>query len=128
MGAAVSSGRRDGAMRSRMAGGVAMRTVHAGRMMRRSAHGSTGTDAQGERRLLLAVLEDAVRTMLKHTGATRGRPGTLLREALAWVASDARDDCFRFARICEALDIDAERLRGRVLARVRASARPGQLH
>lgn len=82
----------------------------------------------GERRLLLAVLEDGVRTAIKYAGATRGKPGILLREALAWLASDARDDCFRFARICEALDIDAGRLRGRVLARVRAGAQPGQLH
>lgn len=87
-----------------------------------------GEAGHGERRLLLAVLEDGVRTALKYAGATRGKPGVLLREALAWLASDARDDCFRFARICEALDIDAGRLRGRVLARVRAGAQPGQLH
>jgi hypothetical protein len=87
-----------------------------------------GGPGEGERRLLLAVLEDGIRTALKHAGATRGRPRMLLREALAWLASDARDDCFHFARICEALDIDAVRLRGRVLARVRASTQPGQLH
>jgi hypothetical protein len=29
--------------------------------------------AEGERRLLLAVLEDGIRTLLKHAGATRGR-------------------------------------------------------
>lgn len=87
-----------------------------------------GGPGEPERRLLLAVLEDGVRTALKHAGATRGRPGMLLREALAWLASDARDDCFQFARICEALDIDAVRLRGRVLARVRVGTQPGQLH
>lgn len=87
-----------------------------------------GGPAEAERRLLLAVLEDGLRTVTKYAQATHGRPRTLLREALAWVASDARDDCFQFTRICEALDIDAKRLRGRVLARVRAEAQPGQLH
>ena len=33
--------------------------------------------AEGERRLLLAVLEDGIRTLLKHAGATRGRARTL---------------------------------------------------
>jgi hypothetical protein len=87
-----------------------------------------GGPAEAERRLLLAVLEDGLRTVTKYAGATHGRPQMLLREALAWVASDARDDCFQFTRICEALDIDAARLRGRVLARVCAEAQPGPLH
>ncbi len=75
--------------------------------------------AEGERRLLLAVLEDGIRTLLKHAGATRGRARTLQREALAWLLSDAHTDVFAFASICEALEIDPGRLRGQVLARVR---------
>jgi hypothetical protein len=78
--------------------------------------------AEGERRLLLAVLEDGIRTLLKHAGATRGRARTLKREALAWLLSDAHSDVFAFASICEALEIDPARLRGQVLARVRPVA------
>ena len=74
--------------------------------------------AEGERRLLLAVLEDGIRTLLKHAGATRGRARRLQREALAWLQSDAHTDVFAFASICEALEIDPGRLRGQVLARV----------
>ena len=76
--------------------------------------------ADGERRLLLAVLEDGIRTALKYAGATRGRARRLYREAVSWLASDARADVCQFARICEALEIDQERLRERVMARVRA--------
>jgi len=74
--------------------------------------------AGGERRLLLAVLEDGIRTLLKYAGARRGRARTLEREALTWMLSDAHSDVFAFASICETLEIDPSRLRGRVLARV----------
>lgn len=84
--------------------------------------------AEGERRLLLAVLEDGIRTLLKHAGATRGRGRNLHREAMAWFASDAHADVFAFASICEALEIDPGRLRGRVFAWMRRDAPSGRLH
>jgi hypothetical protein len=83
--------------------------------------------AEGERRLLLAVLEDGIRTLLKHAGATRGRARTLQREALTWLLSDAHTDVFAFASICEALEIDPGRLRGQVMARVRPAQPVGGL-
>jgi hypothetical protein len=81
--------------------------------------------AEGERRLLLAVLEDGIRTLLKYAGARRGRARTLEREALAWMLSDAHTDVFAFASICETLEIDPGRLRGQVLARVGPVTSPG---
>jgi len=72
--------------------------------------------ACGERRLLLAVLEDGIRTFLKNAHASHGRAGNLKREALTWLRSDKRDDVFDFENICETLGIDAGRLRGRVLS------------
>ena len=83
--------------------------------------------AEGERRLLLAVLEDGIRTLLKHAGATRGRARTLQHEALAWLLSDAHTDVFSFASICEALEIDPGRLRGQVMARVGPAVPAGEL-
>lgn len=79
---------------------------------------SRAEPAEGERRLLLAVLEDGIRTLLKHAGARRGRARTLEREALSWMLSDAHTDVFAFASICETLEIDPGRLRGQVMARV----------
>jgi hypothetical protein len=72
--------------------------------------------AAGERRLLLAVLEDGIRTFLKNAYATRGRAYNLRREALHWLTARQRRDIFAFESICEALGIDAVRLRLRVLA------------
>ncbi len=71
--------------------------------------------AQGERQLLLAVLEEGIRTFLKNAHATRGRAATLRNEACAWLLSQAHADPFDFESICEVLNIDAGRLRRRVL-------------
>lgn len=81
--------------------------------------------ASGERRLLLAVLEDGIRTLLKYAQATHGRAHNLRREALSWVTTLDRSDVFSFENICEALGIDAGRLRLRVLGEARTDP-PGQ--
>ena len=76
--------------------------------------------AGGERRLLLAVLEDGIRTLLKYARATHGRAFNLRREALTWLTMAERRDVFAFENICETLGIDAMRLRQRVLAEATA--------
>src|SRR5881628_2954021 len=83
--------------------------------------------ACGERRLLLAVLEDGVRTFLKNARATQGRAFNLRREALAWLTTEDRSDVFAFENICEALGIDAGRLRQRVLGEA-FDGEPSALH
>lgn len=72
--------------------------------------------ACGERRLLLAVLEDGIRTLLKYARATHGRAMNLKREAFSWLTAGDRGDVFAFESICEVLGIDAQRLRHRVLS------------
>lgn len=72
--------------------------------------------AMGERRLLLAVLEDGIRTLLKNAQASRGRALNLQREARSWLTADASGGVFTFANICDVLGIDPQRLRSRVLA------------
>jgi hypothetical protein len=69
---------------------------------------------QGERLLMLAVLEDALDCYRK---CRRSRdPGTrlLFDETRAWVESRDRDTLFSFESICEALDIDPDYLRRRL--------------
>jgi hypothetical protein len=79
--------------------------------------------ACGERRLLLAVLEDGIRTFLKNARATHGRAFNLRREALSWLTQHESRDVFAFENICEALGIDAERLRQRVLGEASVTSR-----
>jgi hypothetical protein len=69
-------------------------------------------DGFGERRLMLAVLEDAIRTLLlaRRTAIPRKR---LLRD-LEWVESTSQTEPFAFETICDVLGIDPGYLRGRL--------------
>ena len=71
--------------------------------------------ASGEKALMLAVLEDGIRTFLKHAQATFGRGLNLRRETLGWMMAAEARDVFAFESICETLGINAERLRRRIL-------------
>ena len=78
--------------------------------------------SEPERRLLRAVLEDALQTLLKRAAATGLRARRLRDEALAWLLSEERSDVFAFESICETLGIDASWLRARVLSHLQAAA------
>jgi hypothetical protein len=59
----------------------------------------------GELRLMAAVLEDAINILRKRP---RSRAG---REAREWLASRDTSWPFAYERICEALDLEADRIR-----------------
>ncbi len=68
--------------------------------------------AEGERKLLFAVLEDAIRCYLKHRDSDqlcRSDPEFL--EAAEWLSSDEEYGPFSFVRVCDALNINADHLR-----------------
>jgi hypothetical protein len=69
----------------------------------------TGVD--GERRLMVAVLEDAVTTYMKHAGATDRQRAELFAEAEAWIESDDAVSFYSFENVCTVLDLDPEYLR-----------------
>jgi hypothetical protein len=79
-------------------------------------------DAFGERRLMLAVLEDAIRTLLLARRAVVPRK-RVLRDR-AWLESTSRSEPFDFESICDALGIDPSYLRARLLAGVNVPAPP----
>jgi hypothetical protein len=79
-----------------------------------------GQPLSGELQLALAVLEDCVRTLM----TSRGRSSAPLRRDLAWIESRERRAPFAFEHLCEVLQIDADRLRRRVLTAVGPSAAP----
>ena len=74
------------------------------RVRRRSEH-------DGERRLMIAVLEDAVDVYRKQAGASDPRGEQLFREAEAWIEDTDRSWLFSFQNICDVLDIDSDYLR-----------------
>lgn len=67
--------------------------------------------SQPEKRLMLAVMEDAITTFQKSVhGATR-RQRRLLKETEEWISSIDTGWPFSFENICAALDIEANYLR-----------------
>jgi len=65
----------------------------------------------GERRLLIAVLEDAVHCFRKNLHATDPKVRQLFLDAETWILTNDRTWFFSFDNVCETLDIDADYLR-----------------
>src|SRR5438093_9524726 len=74
------------------------------RTRRRSEH-------DGERRLMIAVLEDAVDVYRKQAGSKDARGEQLFQEAEEWIEDTDRAWLFSFQNICDVLDLDADYLR-----------------
>ena len=68
--------------------------------------------SQPEKRLMLAVMEDAIATFQKSAPAMTRRQRRLLKETEEWIGSADSSWPFSFENICAALDIEAEYLRG----------------
>jgi hypothetical protein len=64
-----------------------------------------------ERRLRLAVLEDAVRRVLRHMNATLPHERAAYQTEMEWFAGDDRSEPFSFESLCDALNIDPEFVR-----------------
>ena len=69
------------------------------------------TGSQGARRLVVAVLEDAVDCFQKYLGAEDRRNCKLYADAEAWLFSDDNSWPFAFVNVCEALGIQPPFLR-----------------
>ena len=70
-----------------------------------------GSGVRGEKRLMLAVLEDALDCFQKYAAARDGHGQALFEEALAWIGSNDRGWFFSYENICETLEINPEYLR-----------------
>ena len=66
---------------------------------------------QGEKRLMLAVLEEAVATFQRNLHAKTARGQRLFREAEEWIASPDTSWMFAFESICHTLGLDPQYLR-----------------
>ena len=70
-----------------------------------------GRAVEGERRLMLAVLEDAVDSYRKYALARDPREQACFLEAKEWFLSGDRSWLFAFENICDVLEMNAEYLR-----------------
>ena len=70
-------------------------------------------DLRGEpqRRLMLAVLEDAILTLGRHLQQRSVHSRRIAAEVEVWIASDSRAHLFAFASICDVLGFEISSLR-----------------
>ncbi len=64
-----------------------------------------------EKKLLLAILEDAIACYQKYIFARDGKGKALFREAESWVGEKGNEAVFSFDSVCEMLGFDPEYLR-----------------
>jgi hypothetical protein len=69
------------------------------------------TELYPEKTLLLAVLEDGIRSFQDNIGATDTKGRQLLAEAEEWIFGDGSDWLFTFENICAILGLNPEYLR-----------------
>jgi uncharacterized alpha-E superfamily protein len=69
-----------------------------------------------ERRLMIAVLDDAVHCVAKYRSATHGLGRRLFAEEIEWFLSEDTDWPYSFESICENLDLDARAVRAELLS------------
>jgi hypothetical protein len=70
-----------------------------------------GSAVRGEKRLMLAVLQDALDCYQKYAFAKDGHGRQIFSDADGWISCEDRDWYFSFENICETLEINPAYLR-----------------
>jgi hypothetical protein len=66
---------------------------------------------EGEKRLVLSVLEDAIECFMKCIDSSTKKGQRLFRDAEEWITLEDKKWVFSFDNVCEMLDINPEYLR-----------------
>lgn len=64
-----------------------------------------------KKRLMMAILDDAIHCFQDNVLAKTGHPRKLFQEAEEWVVREGADRIFSFRNVCELLELDPEYLR-----------------
>jgi hypothetical protein len=73
-----------------------------------------------ECRLIVAILEDAVRCVRQYRTATDAAKRTLRSDAMRWITSRDRSWYFSFENVCMMLDLDPDHVRNGLMVRENA--------
>jgi hypothetical protein len=85
--------------------------------------GGLSRHLEGEKRLMIAVLKDAVECLDKHRGARSSSGRTQYQNALEWVQDNGTEWLFSFTNICDLLGFDPDYMREVLLKREGKSIR-----
>jgi hypothetical protein len=88
--------------------------------------GGLSRKLEGEKRLMIAILKDAVECLDKYRGARSSSGRSNYLNALAWVEDKSTDWLFSFTNICDLLGFDADYMRGVLLKRENKNPKPAR--
>lgn len=80
-------------------------------------NGGLSRKLEGEKKLMIAILRDAVECLEKYRGARNSAGRELYENALAWVEDKGTEWLFSFTNICDLLGFDPDYLREFLLKR-----------
>jgi len=86
--------------------------------------GALSRKLEGEKRLMIAILKDAVECLDKYRGSRNSASQIQYENALEWVTDESQDWLFSFNNICDLLGFDAEYLREVLLKRENRYTKP----
>ena len=87
-------------------------------------NGGLSRQLEGEKRLMIAILKDAVECLDKYRGSRSSTGRTQYENALEWVQDRGTDWLFSFNNICDLLGFDSDYLRAFLMKREGKFAKP----
>ena len=88
--------------------------------------GGLSRKLEGEKRLMIAVLKDAVECLEKYRGSRSSMGRSNYENAIEWVMDNSTDWLFSFTNICDLLGFDPEYLRDVLLKREDRYVKPAR--
>ena len=86
--------------------------------------GGLSRKLEGEKRLMIAILKDAVECLEKYRGARSGTGRSQYENAIEWVEDTGTDWLFSFTNICDLLGFDPHYVREVLLKRENSYSKP----
>jgi hypothetical protein len=89
-------------------------------------NGGLSRQLEGEKRLMIAILKDAVECLEKYRGTRISSGQNQYQNALEWVQDTGTEWLFSFTNICDLLGFDPDYLREELLKRENKSSKPAR--
>jgi len=86
--------------------------------------GGLSRKLEGEKRLMIAVLKDAVECLEKYRGSRSSAGRSQYESAIEWVKDNDREWLFSFTNICDLLGFDPDYMREALLKRENRYTKP----
>jgi hypothetical protein len=86
--------------------------------------GGLSRELEGEKRLMIAILKDAVECLNKYRGARSSSGHSQYQNALEWVEDEGTEWLFSFNNICDLLGFDPDYFRKVLLEKEGKNANP----